>query len=167
MKTGDTITLNEPEQKLARYLANARHTSNRSADVKNNRIGPQDDAQTDLEGIGAEMAFCRMANVYPDTSISPRRGGADCALHDDRRVDVKATRYATGQLLAVTGKAHDAVDLYALMVGTFPTYRFAGWMPSADVVTPERLTDLGHGPTYAVPQRELVRELVDSDIRWG
>src|SRR5262252_4238780 len=108
-----TYTLNNVEQSLARFIGRERSSSNREAGVTNGRRGPQSDAETDLDGIGAELAFCHLFNVYPDLSINPRRGGAD-ATWIGWKVDVKATRYATGSLITLPSKALDPCDLYAL-----------------------------------------------------
>jgi hypothetical protein len=148
-----TITLNDAEQKLARYLAASRHASNRSEGTKNSRIGPQSDEQTDLEGIGAEIAFCKIHNIYPDTQIA-ERPAADAYLPDGTTVDVKATPYPNGHLLAVRWKKCD-VQMYSLMVGTFPTYRHAGMMPAPELLRPERLKNFGYGDSYAAKQSEL------------
>jgi len=149
------IMLSESEQAIAQYLATARTVSNRTGGIANKRVGPQSDELTDLNGIGGELAFCRLVNVWPDVSISPRKGGADCLVRD-KRVDVKTTTYETGRLVVVPGKGREDADIYVLMVGTFPgPYRVAGWAYASEVLMAERLTDLGHGPTYAVPQDEL------------
>ena len=42
------------------------------------------------------------------------------------------------------------------MVGRIPRYRFKGFMPQRDLLKQNRLTDLGHGPTYAAAQSELL-----------
>jgi len=150
-------TLNEAEQKLANFLAQSRYQSNRNSGVTNNKIGPQSDAETDLNGIGSELAFCRMFNVYPDMSISPRSGGADC-FRSGFEIDVKTTRYPSGRLLAVTTKKLKDADIYVLMVGDFPTYRFAGFATAQELLNPEKITNLGYGPTYALSQAELHKE---------
>lgn len=148
------ITLNECEQRLAKWLALRRHEMNRSAGVKNGKIGPQSNEETDLEGIGAEIAFCRLANVFPDLSLD-RRPDFD-AVFLGSAVDVKATKYANGHLLAVRGKAEKPADIYALMVGRFPTYKFSGLMPASSLLLQTRVSDFGYGPTYAAKQGELV-----------
>lgn len=148
------VTLNAAEQKLAQYLARARHARNRGANVVNARIGPQSDEATDLEGVAAEIAFAKLMNVYPDTQTEVCER-ADVYTPSLGGVDVKATRFRNGKLLARKGKAGREADTYALMVGEFPTYRFVGWASAADLIAESNLTDLGHGPTYALPQGSL------------
>lgn len=149
-----TITLNDAEQKLATYLAKLRHAKARAAGKTDMQIGPQSSHETDLQGIGAEIAFCRMHNIYPDTEVG-HTPDADCLMSDGRTVDVKATKHANGHLLVARWKKADAVDIYALMVGEFPCYRMAGVMPSGELLRDGRLKDFGHGKGYAASQSEL------------
>jgi hypothetical protein len=148
------MTLNAAEQKLARFLALSRTSINRQAGVTNAKRADLTDAEIDLDGVGAELAWCRLANVYPDLTLSPRSGGAD-ATWAGRTVDVKTTRYVTGKLIAVPSKVHAPCDLYALMIGTFPTYRFVGLATADHLLAAENIRNLGHGPTYTLEQDAL------------
>jgi hypothetical protein len=154
---GSSHLLLPSEQRLAQFLAQERHAARRSAGAPNGRRNPAGDVATDLEGIAAELAFCRLHNVYPDVTIGacPEE---DALLPGGWRVDVKTTRYTTGSLLVMPNKqGHSSIDLFALMVGAFPgPYRFAGFLPSCEIVRPERMSTRGHGPTYAAEQSELV-----------
>jgi hypothetical protein len=113
-------------------------------------------------GFGAELAFCKMFNCYPDFDIRPRQGTADCSRFGEA-IDVKATTYARGRLLAVPRKEVLAADTYALMIVEWAyreddpdaVFRFAGFARAAELLAPERLTDLGHGPTFALDQSHL------------
>ncbi len=158
----DTIlTLSPMEQRLSRAVAAARYKAARTAGVVNARIGAQSDEQTDLDGFGAELAFAKLVNVYPDLTIGARKGGFDCELNEyfGIRVDVKATRYRSGRLLATRGKFDETeVDVYALMIGTFPTYRFVGWASKEELIRADNLKDLGRGQGYALAQDQLHRE---------
>jgi len=146
-------TLNEAEQKLARYLAKRRYEANRESGTPNKKVGPQSDEDTDLNGIGAEIAFCKMLNVYPDTDLNTRPI-ADALTKDGISCDVKCTKYQNGHLLAVDWKKDMSPDAYVLMVGEFPSYRCAGWIAANDLFAlPQK--DMGYGPTYAAPQSEL------------
>jgi hypothetical protein len=150
-----TITLNEAEQKLATYLAKQRHSNNRERGVTDRRVGPQSSHETDLQGIGAEIAFCRIINVYPDTDVG-HTPLADCVTINGHTVDVKATKHQNGHLLVAKWKDPQGVHAYALMVGEFPTYRMAGMAPSYEVFRPDRIKNFGHGEGYAVGQGELL-----------
>lgn len=151
-------TLTPTERAIIKRIAAARRLSNRRNGVANGRIGPQDDDTTDLEGIAAEMAFCKLCNLYPDLNVSPRSGGHDCVGKNGARIDVKATTYDSGQLLACISKDITDADVYVLMVGRFPgPYRLAGWATADELLAVDNVTDLGHGPTYAMPQEKLRR----------
>ncbi len=160
----DYIKLDTGQQMIARMLAEQRHAMNRQAGVRNARIGAQDDAFTDLNGIGGELAFCILANVCPDLRISPRRGGEDCLTARGWRVDVKTSKYEDAQLIAVLGKLAYSDDawVYVLMIGVFPLYRCAGWAWGSELLRKENITDLGYGPTYALPQAALRPFVVQS-----
>jgi hypothetical protein len=147
------IQLNEAEQKLARYLAKNRYEQARKLGVENKKMGPQSNEMTDLQGIGAEIAFCKMHNIYPDMNVgsTPLE---DATLRDGTTVDVKSTVYKNGRLIVAMWK-NPAIDCYALMVGTFPNYRYAGMMSSKEMMQESRILDLGHGPVYAASQGDL------------
>lgn len=158
------VELSQGEQTTARWLAGQRHAQNRAGGVKDRQVGPQSAEATDLEGIGAELAFCLMWNVWPDLSPALRRGGHDATLrlqHEreglmDVRFDVKATQYQQGKLVAYRGKTAIECGAYALMVGVFPRYRMAGWAWATDLLRASNLTDLGHGECYAMVQPALM-----------
>ena len=157
MKINTLITLNETEQKLCKDIASNRYSNNRANSVSNKKIGKQTNEETDLEGIAAELAFCKLFNVYPDLTIYSRSSSqdkGDVLLPNGKTVDIKTTKYKTGKLLAVTWKSNK-VDYYALMVGEFPNYTFKGFMESSELLKPSRLGSLGYGETYIAKQEEL------------
>jgi hypothetical protein len=150
------ITLNTAEQRLAKFVAKARHRHNRITGISNRRMGPQSDEQTDLEGIAAEIAFAKYSNVYPDLDTDGDTHPVyDAVLHDGKLVDVKATTYTTGRLIVAPWKDVDAVDIYVLVVGTFPNYRIAGAMESYRLMRSHRMKNLGHGKVFVATQEEL------------
>ena len=149
--------LNKAEQKLAQYLANARY----AAATKRNRqpgvVGPQSVQLSHLEGVAAEIAFCKLCNVYPDLDIDADAvlPDFDCTTPEHGRVDVKVTKYLDGNLIAYMGKVDHCADCYALMVGEFAVYECKGWATAAELFRTENVRDLGHGPVYALPQNRL------------
>ena len=150
------ITLNTAEQRLAKFVGKERDLNGRRNGFTNRKIGPQSDEQTDLEGIAAEIAFARYVNVYPDIDIDCKEYPPhDVTLHDGTLVDVKTTKYPNGRLIVAPWKNVDAVDIYVLVVGEFPTYRIAGAMESYRLMRPHRMKDLGHGKVFVATQEEL------------
>lgn len=150
------IELNDAEQRLARYLALARYRNARKKGIVNHRIGPQSDELTDLEGIGGEIAFCKMMNLYPDLQIE-YIPGYDCVLPDGTKVDVKTTKYENGKLLSVPWKEPKDIDVFALMIGGIPRYRYAGMMKAKELLQEHRKQNLGHGVVYVATQDELYK----------
>jgi hypothetical protein len=151
-----TITLDATEQAIAEGLARRRFNAARKAGVANAKIGPQSNHLTDLEGIGSEFAFCKLFNLFPDLTVGARKGGHDCLL-DSFKVDVKSTKYKSGKLLARTSKTLDDADIYALMIGEFPTYEFVGWSLNKELLKQENIINLGHGEGYGLTQNNLKR----------
>lgn len=148
------IELSQAEQRLAKYLATMRYRNNRAAGVVDRKIGPQSNEETDLEGIGAELAFCKFSNIYPDLEVN-HRPDFDALLPTGDSVDIKATKYQNGHLIAVRRKASKPPDLYALMVGQFPRYRCAGLIRASELLRDEMVKDFGYGESYAASQAQL------------
>lgn len=138
---------------LAQHLAQKRYETARKNGVKNSKMGPQSNEETDLEGIGAEIAFCKMHNIYPDTAVG-HTPLADAVLRDGSTVDVKATKYKTGHLIVAMWKKPD-IDYYALMIGSFPEYRYAGRVHPEQIMQQSRIKNFGRGLVYAMNQNEL------------
>jgi hypothetical protein len=149
------IELNIAEQKLAKFLAAQRHNAARKNNINNAKMGPQSDEETDLEGIAAEIAFCKIMNVYPDLQVGVLEY-ADAFTTKMGAVDVKTTKYKNGRLLARKSKIGNEPDSYALMIGEFPVYRFVGWIDAKSLIDKQNLIDLGHGEGYALPQERLL-----------
>ena len=150
------VTLTEHEQRIARFLAKERYNVNRENNVQDAKKGEQSNEFVDLEGIAGEMAFCKIFNLYPDLEIkvtTQDTDAGDCILNG-HKVDVKTTSYDTGRLICATWK-NDDVDLYALMVGTFPNYEFRGMATSSYLKQEKNKTDLGRGVVYALRQKDL------------
>lgn len=151
------IELNTAEQALARSIATQRWTSCREAGLVNPQQGTAlSEQDMDLEGAGAELAFCKLANVYPALA-DDYTNQVDAWTRYGDRIDVKATRHERGRLLAVRWKQSGKVDFFVLMVGTFPKYRCVGFFPSEDLLKSHRLISLGRGFSYAAEQDELQR----------
>ena len=153
---GHTVTLNKGEQEIAKKIAKERYESSRAAGVYNAKKGDQSNEFTDLEGISGEIAFCKMFNVYPDMDskvVTQLDDIGDCTYRG-YQVDVKTTSYENGKLICATWK-NDKVDMYALMVGTFPTYSFRGFASAKTLKQQSNIVDLGKGKVYAIEQKQL------------
>ena len=153
------IELNRCEQKIAIFLAKARYSNARSKGVADGKMGGQSNEMTDLEGIAAEIAYCKAMNVYPDTEVDLDTANLppyDAVTRHGVTIDVKATKYRNGHLLAVLGKKNKKQpDGYFLMIGEFPKYTLAGYMSADELLQESRIGNLGHGNGYMATQEEL------------
>lgn len=150
-----TVTLTEPEQRLARYLARLRYAASFANGVHAPLHSGEDELKNELESFGAEIAYCKIANCYPDLQVGRYRE-FDAVVGGGARVDVKQTKHEWGRLI-VSVKARGALpDYYALMIGTFPTYRLAGHIPACEVLREERIDKTLKHPAYTARQEELV-----------
>lgn len=149
-------TLNFVEQELAKIVSKKRQEESRAAGHTNTPYGKDQDT-IDLNGYGAELAFCHLFNIYPDTTTHARVGTADCLGHKGISIDVKNTEYPNGHLLVKSSKKDSDVEMYALMVGSFPTYKFVGYAYKKEIIKDENLKDFGgyNQPGYALTQDKL------------
>lgn len=159
---GDRYILTPSERDEIKAIARERSASNRQAGVRDSGIGPSTGAFKDMVGAAGEWAFAQLAHSEFDQTISPRsylRGeDAGDTMFRGVCVDVKSTHYTTGKLVVAPwrGQGDGGGCVYALMVLTDrngPTFEFKGFA-NADLVRANP-ADLGHGPTFAVPQRNL------------
>ncbi len=148
------ITLSETEQKVAEYIAKKRFESARKMGIPNNRKGPQSDHETDLEGVASEMAAAKILNVWPDLEVDviPDHD----LLVKGKTLDIKATKYVTGHLIAGVHKKGKPCDWYMLMIGTFPTYRVGGLARREQLLSDNTLKNFGSGMLHAMKQEELI-----------
>ena len=154
------VKLNEAEERLAKFIGKKRYEGSRKAGVHNAKIGGQSNEQTDQEGAGAELAFCKLFNIYPDMNIEIKsaKNGTDKgdAVLDGKAIDVKSTTYKTGRLLAAKWKdPNSEIHAYALLTGELPNYTFRGFMKSENLLREEMLRDLGKGEGYVAEQEDL------------
>lgn len=154
---GTVITLCTGEQEICKVAARARGKIARASNVKDLKVSGEDGFLIDLEGFGAEMAFCKLNNLFPDFSHNIKPTGEDLgdAIKDGLRVDIKSTTRKDGHLIAAKWKK-PTVDVYAMFTGSFPTYEFRGYLPSCELLRPERLKDFSNGSCFAAKQSELV-----------
>lgn len=160
------VTLTPTEQRLAQFLGKARRQVNRDTGTVDRKIAKTDGESVDLEGIAGELAFCKACNVYPDLTLDARPT-VDCRVYGIG-VDVKTTVYENGRLLVMMDKYDYPPQYYALVTGKFPgPYTVRGCVAATAVFRPDRIVDLGYGPTYAVPQEQLTPLEIWLDLMLG
>tara|TARA_R110002020_G_scaffold10880_3_gene41350 strand:- start:2388 stop:2954 length:567 start_codon:yes stop_codon:yes gene_type:complete len=147
-----SITLETGEIETAKMIAKGRLRAN--VGVFNRQRSPEPPEDVEMNGMGAEMAYCKAFNLWPDLTVTPRSGGADCT-HGNRTVDVKATGYANGKLLVTPDKKDKGTDLYVLVTGWMPNYTIVGYATSDEIFNDDNLAETGHGVSYVLPQEKL------------
>ena len=147
------VTLNSAEQIICKQLAVMRYEIARAVNRKDQQIGNQPSWQTDEDGIGGEIAASRLLNVYPSLILKPDAGWD--IKYNGEKVDVKTTRYKNGRLLAKLNARKDEVDIYLLVVGTFPEYTVIGYAKKNELLDEKNIIDLGHGEGYGLTQDML------------
>ena len=147
--------LTELEQRVCKMGAEMRYNAARSSGVYNAKIGPQNNLETDLLGLGGELCVGKWLNVYPDLTIYPRQGGIDLVSSCGKRIDVKTTKYSTGRLLAKLNTPYKDIDIFILVTTDFPKFVVRGWATKQRLLDPDNIINLGHGEGYGLEQKEL------------
>ena len=152
-ETYKSLEITDEMRVLASILGGFRSLTARNSGVHDAKIGPQSGLNADIDGILGELAFCKVFNVFPDIGLKPRSGSPDAILKD-KRVDVKTTRYKTGHL-AATLKGNPDVDIYVLAIIDDVKVEFRGYALASELLSEDKIKDLGHGKGYAMEQSEL------------
>ena len=162
-KSALNIELNEIEIRIGGFVAKERYRMARKNNVHNGQVSEtMGELEPDIEGVLAELSFCKIANVYPQKvfevfvrSKKQREDFGDVEIHS-KVVDVKTTCYKGGKLICSVVNPH--VDYYALMVGGRGSYRLAGLMGSDELCREERFGRHGlfQKPCYKADQHELM-----------
>jgi hypothetical protein len=147
------ISLNDMEQRLAEDVGKSRMERCTKEGTPNMKRGPQSDLEIDTIGAGAEIAFCKLWNLYPN--LTDEKDLFDAMTRTGHTVDVKTTRYHSGRLLAVRHKILNQSDIYALMLCDYPDFTFAGYATGDELFDDDNLIDLGYGLTYGLAQDQL------------
>lgn len=154
------ITLNESEQAIVNWIATQRNKANRDANTYSYpTVSGMSGFEIDQQGFGGELAFCRMCNVFPDLntvnrSAWERTDQGDCKLRG-YTVDVKTAKRADSALW-VPERKNGSVQLYALVVGVFPTFKMVGFAWSEFVFDEKHRRETAQGVQYVVRQDELI-----------
>ncbi len=154
-KIYDKVILNDVEQRLVRHLAKKRIAYNKKVGAEETLYGARGSEENQIGYLGAELAFCKYMNVYPDLGWTEWRS-EDCITYNGKRIDVKWTDRPLGRLLVKDKEWENPPDIFVLMVGIFPSYRFAGYMPAYMMLMNHRLDERLEHPAYSARQEELL-----------
>jgi hypothetical protein len=155
----DEITLTESECLIAKFLAKTRTQKDLLAGAVATPYADRDQQEINENAFGAEMAYCKMFNIYPDLSTNPRVGGEDGITLLGEKVDVKNTErkwyhYFVKKTKSETPNAK--VDYFAWMIGKLPTFEYIGCASWEDVVNCPTEAPYGEGSECFVVDSKLI-----------
>lgn len=128
-----------------------------SGKVVDQQMGKQNPWDIDVDGMVGEMCVAQFLNVFPDLTVGIRSGGPDL-IKNDKKIDVKTTRYKNGHLLATLKKAEDPCDTYILVIVDDYGGDIVGWISANKLFVDSNIQDKGHGNGYVVSQDQLNKE---------
>jgi len=160
------IELTPIEQEIVKMVSVARFEHARKNKYKATIYNGTPAMKNETDSYGAEVAYCRLMNVYPDFVIE-KTPWFDATLRDGSKVDVKQTKYKGGKLMAKHKPREGIPDLYALMIGVFPSYRYVGELRGEELLTEDRIDTSLANPAYTARQGELTwREPEQKDFEF-
>jgi len=147
------ISLSKPEQKIVEYIAKLRNSNKKMSNVEDKKFSDRTPLQINVEGFGAELAFCKHFNIYPDFSIHNRAGEHDYD-YGGARIDVKFS--PTPFLIVPPHKKKGSADVYTLIGGQYPHYEMIGWCYEDQLMNDACFGDhFGCGNCYAIHRDKL------------
>ena len=105
-----------------------------------------DGFQADVDGMVGEMCFGKLFNYYVDFGLGKKK--EDFVSRKGETIDVKSTRYKTGQLTATLEKIKDPCDIYVLMIADDHGGWYKGFVRKEELFQEENIKDLGRGTGY-------------------
>lgn len=165
------IELSESEIAVAKLIGTMRYEASKKNGAKDQQVGGQDPVQINIDGVMAELAAARALNLCPDLIVNARGGAPyDLITHEKKdadgrvyqraiKIDVKATRWSTGQLVVHPHKSQNECDYYLLATITGETVNLIKFASADKVFKPENFRALTNHPdakkTYALYQHEM------------
>ena len=157
---GTVTDLSEPERRMVEYVAKNRIHENRRRNAQAELYYKEDQITAEINHYGAEVAFCKMWNVYPQIDYLGVYTNWDCIDCLGKTIDVKSSPNPNSTLLVKKKVWNIIPDFFVLMVGMFPLYKYCGAMPSALIMVDERSVHI-HTDSWEAKQDELVEIVYD------
>lgn len=135
MDFDDFNVLSEMEERICVEVGWERRSGNRRKGRIDKKYSLKEGHLLDIQAVGSELMFCKLLNLFPELSCEYKWGMKDCFLQDGRSVDVKMRMgYNEIRSLEVPAEMEKkSADIYALMIGKMPVYKFSGWAYGKDV----------------------------------
>ncbi len=153
------IILSSVEQRLVKHIANLRIENDRKVGAVPT-VYNADPMENEINYIGAELAYCKLFNCYPDLGIDEFIP-FDAIRRNGETVDIKHTKLNNGRLLVKVKDREYTPAKYALMIGTFPEYYYAGDITSDELLRDENIIRNIQHPAYAATQSRLQKLPID------
>jgi hypothetical protein len=153
--------LTEDEVKFANLIGSKRNSTNRKLDVNDTRYKRTDPLEIDQLGARAELVIHKFCNQYPEDMFmfKPLSKANKTDLGDifieGLGVDVKATKYKTGKLLANIGPIPDIAIFGLIIENNINEYDLKGFMTAHDLYDEKRIEVVGR-LVYAAHQKDLL-----------
>lgn len=157
------VELTPYEIQLCTLIAGWRKSVNRKAQPHEQMTGwGLDPNYIEREGVLSELAFCKLANIYPDQvfeighrSAKNQEDKGDATVNGFC-IDVKTTKHQKGRMCAVS--INPSIDFVVMMVGEKGYYRFAGGLPAEDIYKKNRwgVPEKMSRPCFSATQEELM-----------
>ena len=165
-----TVTLNPYEISTADFLGRSIRAYSQGRGHDPHDYHGRGMVENHIQAAGAELAYCKIFNIYPNFTINELRTDEDC-IHDGRRVDVKWNPgHGNRTWLAVRASMRwkEPPEVFALMVGKSPTYNLIGWMMFDDLWQDEMLSTNRQiplpEPAYIAYWYELITDCANIQI---
>jgi hypothetical protein len=149
---GETVELTDAEVKFAREIAEIMDAFGKevAANGGSHQAGFQL-AGARVKGIKGELAYCKLANVYPMAFDVTSLDNYDC-MHSGLRVDVKTSE---GLVMNVNENQGRRADVYVLMQMRGNEFKFLGRISSKRLMEWPLTEGIDGSMMRAIPCREL------------
>ena len=155
-KIGRRVELTEGEKRLVTKIVKLREKENERNNVHDRKMSDRSSRDINLDGYGAEFAFCKLFGTSLDKTHYSRGVSSDAGdtqLPSGKWVDVKCPR--TKDLMTPVWKSKARADYYAMMVGSFEEgFEFRGLIQKEDFFQ-DRRRKMIRVESFVVPQKDL------------
>ncbi len=134
---GQVTSLTKCECETATYIAKRRVAFDRKdPNWEITPYGPED-LRDWPDNYGAEIAYCKMFNLFPDLGWEERLV-YDCISARSNTIDVKNTAQRYNMYFIKAKKWDTIPDFFAFMISKLPSYEFRGFIEGKEAITKER-----------------------------
>ena len=142
MKEKHIIQLTKTERAIVKFIAQKRVEYNVKNGIQNGTWGNHDQLFFETLSYGAEFAFCKRFNLYPNFSWVPGVIPADARI-ESIVFDIKHTTFSWGDLLVMEKRKLGDSDIYVLVKGTLEDgFWVVGWIDEVGLILPENIKTL-------------------------